>query len=208
MLKYIAIGITVVLILTVFWEENRINIMSSEIINLKDALHNNPFKYDPYENKIGFDVFLEPRFLKTNDSVYEIHRIFFGFSPELYIVKVECLIDSSYNLIFKKGSVCNPVTKYGICNLEKQTTNKLSKATWTEFKNKLKKPDIYDLTLWMKNMSSIGPVLEWEAVIGYKTYRFSDYTGFHDQFSEACGFLLKQVPDKELHQMLKKYPMN
>jgi hypothetical protein len=149
-----------------------------------------------------------PRFLRTNDSVYEIHRIVFGFSHELYIVKVECLIDSSYNLIFKKGSVCNPVTKYGICNLEKQTTNKLSKATWTEFKNKLKKPDIYDLTLWVKNMSSIGPGLEWEAVIGYKTYRFSDDTGFHDQFSEACGFLLKQVPDKELHQMLKKYPMN
>ncbi|MBK6544368.1 MAG: hypothetical protein IPG12_03710 [Saprospiraceae bacterium] len=74
--------------------------------------------------------------------------------------------------------------------------------------NKLKKPDIYDLTLWIRNMTSIGPILEWEAALGYQTFRFNDNTGFSPQFSEACEYLLNKVTNEDLHKMLNKFSMN
>ncbi|MBK9726519.1 MAG: hypothetical protein IPO86_00210 [Saprospiraceae bacterium] len=203
-MKYAIIGFSLMTFIGLIWQNNKINELKAITIYQRDTINNYNLNLDPYEKVNLIEQLLEPRILRTNDSIYEVQRIIYGYSNDIKIIKVECFKDSSIKLIYKQGSLRNPITGVGTARLVKTQVQVLDKNVWMQFKSKFSKISCYDLTLWDGYLDCIGPILEWDAKIGYESFRNSSTCGLAAQFTEACEFLMRQVNDKDLQEMFRK----
>jgi hypothetical protein len=194
------------LVLFLSWQECKINTLRTEVKNQNDSIENYHLQRLEKRQKnelmeYVFNKYGELKYLETNDSVFEIHRIMQQIGNKTRLAKVECFKDSSIRLVYKLISVRNPLTGGGIDSLYETHTQRLEKLIWLEFKDKINKISSYDLTYWDGYLDCFGGELAWEAVINQNTYFFSTHCNQAPQFTEACEFLLRQVDDKEIQAM-------
>ncbi|MBK8483688.1 MAG: hypothetical protein IPL31_04930 [Saprospiraceae bacterium] len=82
-MKYAIIGFSLMTFIGLIWQNNKINELKAITIYQRDTINNYNLNLDPYEKVNLIEQLLEPRILRTNDSIYEVQRIIYGYSNDI-----------------------------------------------------------------------------------------------------------------------------
>lgn len=209
-IKNIQLIILILLVGAIYWQSQNIENLSFKILNIQNSMdeHNKNLSFSRWERSNYYstiqNVLQEPNYPCSNESIYETHWIKLIFGWQVKFIKLELRRDSSISMTYKFATLKNINNNSGFDRLIKQSTQKLDKAIWNEFKEKLQSVDIYDAAYWNGYDDCMGESLDWEAVIGNKHYQFSTACKHATKFAEACEFIMRQVNDEELKKMFKQ----
>jgi hypothetical protein len=151
----------------------------------------------------GAQQILGPRQLDLGDSLLEAHRIAW-ITSRVYCVQMLIRCDSMVWLIYKSGSLKNPLTKKGSDTIYFQQTKLLGPAVWIDFNNQLNQVNFLDATKHTQYFCcNVTGSIDWEAQY-LNGPRRTHYTWCRQsvQFAEACESLFRYFDDPDLHRTL------
>ncbi|MBK8483694.1 MAG: hypothetical protein IPL31_04960, partial [Saprospiraceae bacterium] len=205
-MKYLTPIILTILIVISYWQIRNSEKLTTEVIDIRNSIDEySKHKFDRWERAGYFstihNTLEEPDHPYTNKEILEMHWITLILGWEVKFIKIESKMDSSINLTYKFATLKNLNDKSGIDSLRQESTQKIDKTVWLKFKEKMNNINIYDLTYW-DGGGCIGNSLKWEAAINNRDYKYETNCGNALLFTEACEFMMRQVNDPGIQEML------